>query len=60
MNLDAVNLDALYLIKLIFTACICREVMFLSCLCFCLSVHVSVRAVTFETDGIEIFFLSQW
>ena len=56
----------------IITTHICREVMFLSLLCVCLSVCVSVslsvslsvcmsvRSVTFEADLIEILFLAQW
>ena len=47
-------------IKIFITARICGEVMFLSCLSVCLSVCVSIRAVTFEADGIETFFLAQW
>ena len=42
----------------LFTARICGEVMF--SLSVFLSVFVSVRAVTFEADGIEAFFLAQW
>ena len=40
----------------IITARVCGEVMFF----VCVSVCVSIRAVTFEADGIETFFLGQW
>ena len=33
---NSVNLDTLYLVKLIFTARVCGEVVFSLCLCFCL------------------------
>ena len=44
------------------TTHVCGKVMFSSCLCFCLSVcvRVPVRAVIFEADWIESFFLVQW
>ena len=49
----------------IIPARLCGEAMFCRvcvsvCLCVCLCVCVSVRAVTFEADGIETFFLAQW
>ena len=45
----------------IITASVCGEVMYLSCLCVYLSVFcVPVRAVTFEAEGTETFFLAQW
>ena len=37
-----------------------RGNVFVASVCLCLSVCVSVRAVTFEADGIETFFLAQW
>ena len=43
----------------IITARVCREVMFLFA-SLCVSVCVSVGAVTLEADGIEAFFLEQW
>ena len=39
----------------VFVVSVCLSV----CLCVCLCVCVSIRAVIFDVDGIETFFLAQ-